>query len=237
LGVNILTDVGDNAVMAAAGKRSATVNRKGQASSGDQGVERPPEQAAHSGESVLPDLTTRSMLGERLQALRTAKGLTLQDVADATGLSRTFVGMVEQGKSEIAVARLLRIADFYGVTIHDLITTGADPAIEVVPGQVARRVPTGEEGVSLILLATRSDRSSQPFIVELAPQTQLDGLAHSGDEWIVCVEGKVRVRVAEAEHTLRPGDTVFYPGRLTHGYFNDWNDPVRIIGSVVRTGL
>jgi transcriptional regulator with XRE-family HTH domain len=177
------------------------------------------------------------MLGDRLKAMRTAKGLTLQEVADATGLSRTFVGLVEQGKSEIAVARLLRVADFFGVTIHDLISSGADPAVEIVPHQVARRVPTGEEGVSLTLLATRSDRVSQPFLVELAPRTQLDGLAHSGDEWVTCLDGNVRVRVAEVEHDLRVGDTLFYPGRLTHGYFNRGDVPVRLIGAVVRFGL
>lgn len=191
---------------------------------------------AYGGSSVLPDLTTRNFLGSRLKALRSAKGLTLQEVADATGLSRTFVGMVEQGKSEIAVARLLRIADFYGVTIHDLVGTETDPAIELVPLQIARKVPTGEPGVSLWLLATRSSHISQPFIVELAPHTQLDGLAHSGDEWIVCAEGTTRVRVAEAEHDLRLGDSLFYPGRLTHGYFNHGDDPARIVGSVVRLG-
>jgi transcriptional regulator with XRE-family HTH domain len=195
------------------------------------------DQAAHAGESVLPDLTTRSMLGDRLKAMRTAKGLTLQDVADATGLSRTFVGLVEQGKSEIAVARLLRVADFFGVTIHDLISSGADPAVEIVPHQVARRVPTGEEGVALTLLATRSDRVSQPFLVELAAHTQLDGLAHSGDEWVTCLDGTVRVRIAEVEHDLHVGDTLFYPGRLTHGYFNQGDDAVRLIGAVVRFGL
>jgi transcriptional regulator with XRE-family HTH domain len=200
---------------------------------------RRPEQTpqAHGGASVLPELTTRSVLGNRLKALRSAKGLTLKEVAEATGLSRTFVGMVEQGKSEIAVARLLRIADFYGVTIHDLVGTATDPAIELVPLQIARNVPTGEEGVSLSLLATRSSSISQPFIVELAPNTQLDGLAHSGDEWVICVEGMIRVRVAEAEHELRLGDSLFYPGRLTHGYFNDMEESARIVGTVVRVGI
>jgi transcriptional regulator with XRE-family HTH domain len=186
---------------------------------------------------VLPELTTRSMLGNRLKALRSAKGFTLQDVAAATGLSRTFVGMVEQGKSEIAVARLLRIADFYGVTIDDLIGTGTDPAVELVPLQIARKVPTGEEGVSLWLLAPRSSQTSQPFIVELAARTQLDGLAHSGEEWVVCTEGVVRVQVAEVEHELRLGDSLFYPGRLTHGYFNDGGGPARLAGTVHRLGV
>jgi transcriptional regulator with XRE-family HTH domain len=191
---------------------------------------------AHGSDSVLPELTTRSMLGNRLKALRTAKGLTLAEVAKVTGLSRTFVGMVEQGKSEIAVARLLRIADFYGVTINDLIGTGTDPAIEFVPLQLARRVPTGEDGVSLWLLASHSSTISQPFIVDLAPKTQLDGLAHSGDEWVVCALGSVRVRVAEAENQIASGDSLFYPGRLTHGYFNATDQPARIFGSVVRSG-
>jgi len=195
-----------------------------------------PAPTAHGRDSVLPELTTRSMLGSRLKALRVAKGLTLLEVAKATGLSRTFLGMVEQGKSEIAVARLLRVADFYGVTIDDLIGTGTDPAVEFVPFQLARRVPSGEAGVALLLLATHSSNVSQPFIVELAPKTQLDGLAHSGDEWIICAGGTVRVRVADAENSLSEGDSLFYPGRLTHGYYNEGSEPVRLYGTVVRSG-
>ncbi len=185
--------------------------------------------------AVLPDLTTRSMVGERLRALRTHRGIPLAEVADATGLSRTFVGLVEKGKSEIAVSRLLRLADYYGVTLEDLVGT-SDPAVEVVRLQVARRVPTGVPGAELYLLASNSSRINQPFMVELEPKARLDGLAHTGDEFLTCTEGSVVVQVAEGTHQLFTGDTIFFPGRLTHGYRNHGTELARIVGSVVRMG-
>jgi transcriptional regulator with XRE-family HTH domain len=185
--------------------------------------------------AVLPDLTTRSMVGGRLRALRVHRGIPLAEVADATGLSRTFVGLVEKGKSEIAVSRLLRLADYYGVTLEDLVGT-SDPAVEVVRLQVARNVPTGVEGAELYLLATNSSRINQPFMVELEPGALLDGLAHTGEEFLTCTDGSVIVQVAEAIHQLFTGDTIFFPGRLTHGYRNPASEPARIVGSVVRMG-
>lgn len=184
---------------------------------------------------MLPDLTTRSVLGDRLRALRVHRGISLAEVAEATGLSRTFVGLVEKGKSEIAVSRLLRLAEYYGVTLEDLVGS-SDAAVEVVRLQVARQVPTGVPGADLYLLATHSSRINQPFLVELEPGARLDGLAHTGEEFLTCTEGVVMVQVAEGSHQLFTGDSIFFPGRLTHGYHNHGAEPARIVGSVVRLG-
>jgi transcriptional regulator with XRE-family HTH domain len=49
-------------------------------------------------------------LGARLKALRKRRGLSLRDLAAQSGLSQSFLGAVERGRSDIAVGRLAQVA-------------------------------------------------------------------------------------------------------------------------------
>jgi transcriptional regulator with XRE-family HTH domain len=60
-------------------------------------------------------------LGRRLKALRVGRGLSLKEVAAGTGVSASFLSMVETGRNEMSVGRLMRMADFYGVGLVDLV--------------------------------------------------------------------------------------------------------------------
>ena len=49
-------------------------------------------------------------LGEKLRQLRLQRGESLTRVADATGMSSSFLSLVETGRSDLTVARLVRLA-------------------------------------------------------------------------------------------------------------------------------
>jgi transcriptional regulator with XRE-family HTH domain len=63
----------------------------------------------------------RTDLGTRLRALRTERGLSLSQLETATRISSSFLSLVESGKSDITISRLLRLADFYDVELGDLV--------------------------------------------------------------------------------------------------------------------
>ncbi len=54
-------------------------------------------------------------LGNRLRELRQSRGLTLEQVASETGLSVSFLSMVERDKVSISVDNLERLARYYEV--------------------------------------------------------------------------------------------------------------------------
>lgn len=62
----------------------------------------------------------RQTMGQRLSALREAKGVNQIDVAETTGLGRTFLSMLEQGKKQGSIASLAALADYYQVSIDYL---------------------------------------------------------------------------------------------------------------------
>ena len=66
-------------------------------------------------------MTHQPALGRRLKALRVSRGLSLKDVAAETGVSASFISMVETGRNDLSVGRLVMLADFYGVGLDDVL--------------------------------------------------------------------------------------------------------------------
>jgi transcriptional regulator with XRE-family HTH domain len=66
-------------------------------------------------------VTHQPALGRRLKALRHNRGLSLKEVGAETGVSASFISMVETGRNDLSVGRLLVLADFYGVGLDDIV--------------------------------------------------------------------------------------------------------------------
>jgi transcriptional regulator with XRE-family HTH domain len=60
-------------------------------------------------------------LGTRLRSLRAERGLSLSQLEAATDISSSFLSLVESGKSDITISRLVRLADFFDVELDDLV--------------------------------------------------------------------------------------------------------------------
>jgi transcriptional regulator with XRE-family HTH domain len=68
-----------------------------------------------------PAGTHQPALGRRLKALRVNRGLSLKEVGAETGVSSSFLSMIETGRNDLSVGRLMVLADFYGVGLDDIL--------------------------------------------------------------------------------------------------------------------
>ena len=190
---------------------------------------------ASTGETIhhLEGLEERKALGDRLHMLRIRRQLSLATVALGTGLSRSFLALLETGDSDVSVSRLLRVAEFYGVWLADLVGTAA-PAVEIVRADDATILPSGDTG-RIRLLSGHTVRTVLPFRLDLPPGARIEGgLSHAGEEFVHCVAGIIDLEVVNTVHRLMPGDTASYPGRLPHSYANSGNVDAVIVGATAR---
>lgn len=70
-----------------------------------------------------PDRQAQEELGRRLRAARNAAGLSLQGVEDASRgeWKAVVVGSYERGDRSTTIGRLIRLCEFYGVTLYDVL--------------------------------------------------------------------------------------------------------------------
>jgi transcriptional regulator with XRE-family HTH domain len=89
-------------------------------------------------------------LGERLRKIRTQKGMSLQDVQQASKgkWKAAVVGAYERGDRNVTVARLSELAEFYGVPVSEILPDDGVTA----PGTVEarRRVVLDLEGLQKV---------------------------------------------------------------------------------------
>lgn len=161
-------------------------------------------------------------LGRTLREARLARGLSLGQVAVETDISRSFLSLVENGKSDITIGRLTRLIDCYGISIADLIPTAPPVDAEVVRLAERRRLHSEAEGIDFFLLAPDSERTMMPMIVEFQPGA---GLAehgrHSGDEFVVVLSGELELELEGSEpRRLRAGDAAYYSAERPHRFKN-----------------
>ncbi|HUQ79178.1 MAG TPA: cupin domain-containing protein [Patescibacteria group bacterium] len=191
----------------------------------------PSGEASHRRE----ELEERKALGDRLHMLRIRRQLSLVTVALGTGLSRSFLALLEAGESDVSVSRLLRVAEFYGVWLADLVGTTA-PAVEIMRADKATVLSSDDVG-RIRLLSAHTVRTVMPFRIDLPPGARIEGgLSHAGEEFVHCVRGTIDLEVVDTVHRLTSGDTASYPGRLPHSYANPGDEEAVLVGATARYG-
>jgi transcriptional regulator with XRE-family HTH domain len=63
----------------------------------------------------------RARFGDRLRSLRVAKGLSQEELADHSGLNRTYVGSVERGERNVSLLNIHKLAAALGVVPSTLL--------------------------------------------------------------------------------------------------------------------
>jgi transcriptional regulator with XRE-family HTH domain len=156
--------------------------------------------------------TQNKRLGERLRALRTAHGMTLETLAGLCGLTRGYLSLLERDLKTPSVAALLRLTEALQTDIGALF----DDRAAVMRDYVLHRHTPGLAGSDAIPIAPgRAGKAMEPFII--APPTKaLQRFTHSGEELIVVLRGEVAIRLGEDELRLGVNDSLYFTASLEH---------------------
>jgi transcriptional regulator with XRE-family HTH domain len=64
--------------------------------------------------------------GDRIRRLRTARGLTQEQLAELTGFHRTYIGMIERGERNLSLTNIATFAETLELSISELLDFGGD---------------------------------------------------------------------------------------------------------------
>ena len=150
-------------------------------------------------------------LGQAIRGLRRERGLTLVQVAAASGLSQPFLSQLELGRSRPSMRSLFRIAEALGTTQQALLAEG----------DAGRTVPYEqgfEGGARLLLHGPGAD------VTEFAGVSGefAEYFSHDRHELLYVVRGTLEVDLRENGQsrlsTLQARDSIGYAGRVEHRF-------------------
>lgn len=166
-------------------------------------------------------------LGASLRALRQSRQLTVRDVAESTGISSSFLSLVETGRSDITIGRLTRLVEFFGVSLLDLLPEQPTADARIVRRDERRQLPSAELGVSVFLLVPDTQRTMMSMLLDFEPGASLAEYGrHPGEEWVHVLEGQLLIEFEGDEpRILAAGDSAYYSSTHPHLFKNA--DPKR----------
>ena len=146
--------------------------------------------------------------------------MTLEDVAQAIGLTPSFVSDVERDKASPSVNSLLALCDVLGLTVGSLFT-GPDTA--VVRRDHRRPIRFGGRGIEDYLLSPNAQTRFQAILSELRPSAagSEELYALRADEvFVMVMDGEVTIDLNGEETQLQQGDCMTYDPRILHTFRN-----------------
>ncbi|MCW3013156.1 MAG: transcriptional regulator, family [Solirubrobacterales bacterium] len=182
--------------------------------------------------SELPD----PALGRRLRTLRKQRGLSLAAAAEQTDVSPSFLSLVERGRSDLALGRLMRLLGLYGASLLDVVPPIDVPDVGVQEPNVIRaghevRFTSLGEHIAAYLLVPDAARPLVPMIWVYEPGGAMQVLqANPTDMFSHVLEGSVVYESSGSELVLGPGDTVYVPAGESYRYRNDTGTTARVLG-------
>jgi mannose-6-phosphate isomerase-like protein (cupin superfamily)/DNA-binding XRE family transcriptional regulator len=171
-------------------------------------------------------------LGARIRELRTARRLTLVQLAGATELSHPFLSQLERGLAQPSLASLRRIAVALETSPIELIAA-SDPAGDV-PGAIEVQrageavLPEGFASGAARMLA-HGARAFHPMAVEADLLEPGETFSHADEEFVHVVAGRIRIELDGRTHDLAEGDSVYYPGGTSHRWWSLDGAPYRLL--------
>lgn len=152
-----------------------------------------------------------AQIGQRIRAVRRAQRLTVDSLAQASGLTRSFLSKVERGRSTASVAALLRIAQALSIPLSALFETSSTR--QVLRSSDYPQVNFGGERLTEFLLTPHAERRIQVLLSKIRPGggsgPELYPLPGEV-EFLFVVSGVLEVTFADSTLTLQSGDAVTF---------------------------
>ena len=152
--------------------------------------------------------------------MRENRNLSLDQLSDLTGVSKSMLRQIETGKSSPTIATIWKIANGLRVSFTALLRA---PDVEAEVKSFRGEKPlTGQSGHYRLfpLIPFEPQQSFETYYVEIDPDTVFKGEPHEGHvyEYVFVIKGKLQILVDEKEFVLKENEFLQFRAGCPHEY-------------------
>lgn len=180
-----------------------------------------------------------SALGQRVKALRTEAGLTLEQLARRSGVSRAMLSKVERGEKSPTLSVISRTAVGLNVSLSSLLGAEPDPAEFAIVRRNQRLVYRDPEtGFDRELLSPTHVGNGVELLLHRIPPGASSGELPSyptpTEKYLVVESGRLTVTIGGLRQVLDVGDALFFEVKQPYRFDNEGDEPVAYYLVIVR---
>jgi len=169
-----------------------------------------------------------SIVGLKIKGIRETKNLSVEEIAERSGLSVEQINSIENDQNLPSLGPLIKIARALGVRLGTFMDDNDSL------GPIVCRAADRERDSSISfsngatdarkhmeyhpLAQQKAGRHMEPFIIDINPTESLDYKlsAHEGEEFIYVMEGEIELEYGKEKYTLMQGDSIYYDSIVKH---------------------
>lgn len=167
-----------------------------------------------------------------LRAVRRQRGLTLEKLAERTGLTKSYLSKIERRRSTPSIAVAIRVARALDVDVAQLFSERSD-AEKIVVDRAVDRAGNGQRYRALA--ADLLGKSMSPFVVRPARTAARDPHpVHTGQELVFVHAGEIELTYGDRSVLLGTGDSAYFDASVPHRFRTVGSAPTEVV--VVAAG-
>jgi len=187
-------------------------------------------------------MTAEKTVGEKIKQIREMRKVSLDELAERSGMDITMVQKIEDGKNVPSLAPLIKIARALGVRLGTFLDDSDSYGPVVVRSgehqkgvRFTSQASEAREHLNFFSLAfDKAGRNMEPFIVDIEPGQQSDFMlsSHEGEEFIYVLDGEVEINYGKEIYKLGKGDSIYLDSIVLHNVHAGDNKSARILAVV-----
>lgn len=164
----------------------------------------------------------QKIIASNIKALRSSKGLTLDEAAKITGVSRSMLAQIEKGDVNPTISVLWKIAVGFKVSFSSLMENRETESYVVRKKDIVPFVESDGKYINYPIFSFQEDKLFETYRIHIKVGVFLQAQPHltGTEEYITVFSGQVEITSGDDSFSLGEGDSLRFKADLPHSYRN-----------------
>jgi len=170
------------------------------------------------------------VVARNLKSIREEKKLSLDKVAEFTGVSKSMLGQIERGESNPTITTVWKIANGLKISFTSLINTPQQDTVIINRSEIEPLIEDNGKYRLYPYFPYEDGRRFEVYSVEIEKGGYLSADAHpeGTQEFITVFDGELTIRVNDEEYSIKEGDSIRFKADKSHTYHNSGNKLAKV---------
>ena len=170
------------------------------------------------------------IISNNLKQIREERKISLDKVAEMTGVSKSMLGQIERGEANPTITTVWKIANGLKISFTSLIQTPQSDIVLINKEELQPLIEDNGKYRLFPFFPYEEGRRFEVYSADIEQGGYLSATSH-GDgtqEFITVFDGELTIRVSEEEYTVKTGNSIRFKTDKPHVYHNSGTTLTRL---------
>jgi len=156
-------------------------------------------------------------IGNKLKELRIQKGLTQEELADRSELSKGFISQLERNLTSPSIATLIDILQSLGTDLKDFFNDTVEDQIVFHETDFFEKTDETLKNNTKWIIPNAQKNIMEPILITLQPGgSTYPDLPHEGEEFGYVLTGAIMIHVGKKTFRAKKGESFYFTPNSNH---------------------